>query len=1094
MPRLPNQNQQVPMPAAYLPRRGILQFGKLIARNVVAAASVPGQTCRAVVLILGAGSALLCGLGAPVHGEDPPHVTFEKDIRPIFREFCFDCHGATSEFSGGLDLRLVRLMLAGGDSGPAIEQGSPDGSYLLDRVRNGEMPPGEVRVPEEKVALLERWIAGGARTARPEPDPASLGVGIPLTEEERSFWAYQPIRIPKIPEYSSEDRVRTPIDALIRAAMPEGLRFSPDADRRTLIFRVYFVLTGLSPTLEEMDRWQTDARADWYERLVDDVLASPHYGEHWGRHWLDVAGYADSEGYTVADAERPWAWKYRDYVIRSLNADKPFDRFLHEQIAGDELAGQKQGDWTPEQIELLTATGFLRMAADGTGNGDNSPEARNKVIADTLQIVSSSLLGVSMACAQCHDHRYDPIPQTDYFAMRAVFEPALDWQKWQVPAQRQVSLYTQADRARAAEVEAEAQKVIAEKGQKQAEYMREALELSLGKFEEPLREQLRTAYQTPEKERSSEQTQLLKQNPSVNITPGVLYQYLPKAAEELKEYDKKVAEIRSGKPVEEYLRVLTEPPGHQPLARLFHRGDHQQPKQEVKPAGLSVLSPTGQGFVIPEKSGELPTTGRRLAYAQWLTSRDNPLVSRVLVNRVWLHHFGKGLVSTPSDFGVLGGRPTHPELLDWLAGEFMRQGWSLKQLQREILLSTVWRQSSHRNAELADKDPQNIHYWRKPLLRLQAESIRDRMLVASGTLDRTLYGKSLPVKEDETGQVIVDGPQTRRSLYIKSRRSQPVAMLQVFDAPVMDINCECRPVSTVATQSLIMMNGEFVLDQAAKVAERAARDASPLAASLMAQLPVFPKPLSPIWTYGYGAFDETTRQTGTFGPLPHWTGSAWQGGDKLPDPRHGWAILNASGGHPGNPASLSVIRRWTAPTDGTLSISGHLQHGSANGDGVRGRIVSSRQQLLGTWQVHNGKSETALNEIPVQRGETIDLITDCVTNENSDSFNWPVKFTFARANGKVTTYDSVAEFHGPVTEENQQAELLPGQIVQAWRYILGRDPSPSELQLAGNFAVAQLEELYSSAQPMPAGITPVRQVLINVCQGLINSNEFLYIE
>jgi hypothetical protein len=257
------------------------------------------------------------GAATALAQEPPAPPTFEQDIRPIFREFCFDCHGATEKLEGNLDLRLVRFLQTGGDSGSAIVSGNPAESYLLERVKSGEMPPGEAHVPAEKIALLERWIASGAKTIRPEPE--TIGPGIPITQEERNYWAFQPIRVPAVPDMSSDERVRTPLDALIRKAMPQGLAFCPDADRETLIKRLYFDLIGLPPTTEELARWKNHDSADWYENLIDTLLESPHYGERWASHWLDVAGYADSEGYTAADADRPWAWKYRDYVIRALN-------------------------------------------------------------------------------------------------------------------------------------------------------------------------------------------------------------------------------------------------------------------------------------------------------------------------------------------------------------------------------------------------------------------------------------------------------------------------------------------------------------------------------------------------------------------------------------------------------------------------------------------------------------------------------------------------------------------------------------------------------------------------------------------------------
>ncbi|MEO8271007.1 MAG: DUF1553 domain-containing protein, partial [Aureliella sp.] len=425
----------------------------------------------------------------------------------------------------------------------------------------------------------------------------------------------------------------------------------------------------------------------------------------------------------------------------------------------------------------------------------------------------------SLHCAQCHDHRYDPISLADYTALRSVFEPAWDWQQWRVPAERLLSLSTEAERQQAAKIEAQVEEIAKQRQSQQDQYMAEALEQELMKHDEALREPLRVSYHTPEAQRTAEQQSLLKMYPSVNISPGVLYQYLPAAAEELKKFDTQIAELRSTKPVEEFISALTEPSGHAPLARLFYRGEYQQPREEIAPGGLSVLAAEGERTAFPVDDARLPSTGRRLALAHWLTDGHNPLVARVLVNRVWMHHFGQGIVATPGEFGRLGSLPTHPELLDWLAADFVEHGWSLKHLHRQIMRSAVWRQSSQATAEQRALDPDNRYFSRKPLQRMDAEIIRDTMLAVVGRLDTSLFGPPLAIKEDDAGQVIVDGSQTRRSLYIRARRTQPVAMLQAFDAPVMDINCEYRPTSTVATQSLIMLNGEFCLEQAAHLAE-----------------------------------------------------------------------------------------------------------------------------------------------------------------------------------------------------------------------------------------------------------------------------------
>ncbi|QDT98872.1 PSD1 and planctomycete cytochrome C domain-containing protein [Gimesia aquarii] len=1018
----------------------------------------------------------------------PENLTYEEHIRPIFRAHCFDCHGATEEIEGGLDLRLVRFLIKGGESGDAIVPGKPAESNLVARIASGEMPPGEARVPDNEIEIIKRWIAGGAKTSRPEPK--TIGPGLGITPEERAYWAFQPIKQPQISEeISKHPTVLTPIDALLLEAMPEGLAFSPEAEKLTLIKRAYFDLLGLPPSPEEIQRALSNHSKDWYESLLDELLKSPHYGERWARHWLDIAGYSDSEGYTVKDDVRPWAWKYRDYIIKSLNAGKPFDQFLQEQLAGDELAGKREGDLTQRQIELLAATGFLRMAADGTGSGKNTPEARNQVIADTMKIVSSSLLGLSVACAQCHDHRYDPIPQTDYFALRAIFEPAFDWQKWQTPQQRRVSLYTAEDRAKAATIEEEVKKVAAVKNEKRTKYMAEALEIELKKYEQPLRDQLKAAYQTPVKKRSPEQVALLKKNPSVNISIGVLYQYLPKAAEELKNYDKQIAEIRKKKPIHEFLRVALEPANHLPETKLFHRGDHRQPKQTLTPAALTVVSPEGQRHQIPLNDNTLPTTGRRLAFARWLTSGKHPLVARVLVNRIWMHHFGRAIVGTPGEFGKLGASPTHPELLDWLAAEFMQQGWDLKKLHRTIMLSTAYRQAGAHDPSKESIDPENHYYWRKPILRLEAETLRDRMLTVSGVLNRKLYGAPVGIKENEFGQVVVSGEQLRRSLYIQARRSQPVGMLQTFDAPVMETNCERRSNSTVATQSLMLMNGGFILAQSDKLADRIAREAPELKPEQLAVLPKLSHTGNSPWSYGYTTLDEKNLNSAKFTALPHWTGSSWQGGAKLPDAKLGWVMLRAAGGHPAR--KYAAVKRWTAPVTGTLSVTGKLQHGTKNGNGVRGLILSSRSGLAGKWIAYNGVVETKVTTLAVQQGDHIDFITDCNGDVNSDSFSWNAQLSLTREKGPALKWDTVADFHGP---EPVQKQSLPAQASYAFELALCRKPTPDELQLVVRFMENQLTYLQQNPGQTPKGVTSAKQTITNLCQALMSSNEFLYVD
>ena len=754
-----------------------------------------------------------------------PKPSFERDVRPILKVYCLDCHGAEETVQAGLDLRLRRFMVKGGARGAAIVPGRPERSLLLQHVRSGRMPPTEKKVPPEQVAVLERWIAQGAPVSRQEPE--RLPAGVDITPEERGYWFYQPIASPPPPAPRNAARVRNPVDAFVLARLrARGLDFSPEAERRTLIRRATFDLTGLPPSPEEVAAFLADASSDAYEKLIDRLLASPHYGERWGRHWLDVAGYADSEGNGSDDTPRPHAWRYRDYVIRSLNADKPLDRFLVEQLAGDELVPRPWKNLSPEQLDCLVATGFLRTAPDGTRGAADRTLAANQALGDTLRIVSSSLLGLTVGCAQCHDHKYDPIPQSDYYRLRAVFEPALNPAAWRGSSDQVLSLYTDEQRAKAAAVDAEAGKLQAAFNTKQTAYVAAALEEELKRYPAEQQPALAAAAKAPADRRTPEQKALLASHPRLSISPGILYQYNQKAADELKADQEKINQVRAGRPVEEFVSYLAEEPGQVPATRVFHRGDPRQPKGEVSPGDLTIAAPDGARLEIAPRAADLPTTGRRLAWARHLTSGRHPLLGRVLANRVWLHHFGRGLVDTPGDFGLLGTRPSHPELLDWLATELVREKWSLKSLHRVIMTSTTYRQASLRQGRAAKLDSDGSLYSRYPVRRLDAESLRDALLVAAGKLDRTPFGPPAPVVEDAVGQVGVKDDLPRRSVYLEVRRSRPVSMLAAFDAPVAVLNCEKRQTSTAAPQSLVLMNSEAVLARAAQFAERLAREAA----------------------------------------------------------------------------------------------------------------------------------------------------------------------------------------------------------------------------------------------------------------------------
>lgn len=787
---------------------------------------------------------LLCGSCLVSAADVPGELTYESHVRRILKAHCFQCHGEDAVTEGGLDVRLKRFLVKGGETGAAIVPGKPGESLIVARMRAREMPPGEglsKKVPAEEIEIVARWIEQGAKTAREEPE--ALTDAVLITAEERSFWSFQPIVRHAVPGVERVEQVNTPIDAfLLKRLESDGFSLTSEASRATLIRRAYFDLLGLPPSPEAVDEFVAGQSVDAWSSLVDRLLASPQYGQRWGRHWLDVAGYADSEGYTEDDKIRPWAWKYRDYVIRSFNANKLLDEFVREQIAGDEMVSPPYSELSAEDVDKLIATGFLRMGPDGTGGGAADANlAKHQVVAETIKIVSTSLLGLTIGCAQCHDHRYDPIPQTDYYRFRAIFEPALNPAAWRNPQQRLVSLYTQAKKTQAAEIELQAKSVEKDRLEKQEQFIQATIDKELAKLPEDVRTAVNEARNAPVKDRSKEQELLLKKYPSVNVTAGSLYLYDTKAADELAKMADRAAKVRATKPTEEFVRGLTELPGQIPKTFLFSRGDHEQPKQELQPASLTVLSATATEAEIRSDDESIPTTGRRLAWAKRLTNGKDPMLARVLVNRVWMHHFGKGLVNSPGDFGLLGERPTHLELLDWLADELMASDWDLKQLHRLIMLSHAYQQSSQRSAELAQHDPDNKLLGASNAQRVEAETLRDSMLVVSGKFNDKAFGSPVPVMADLVGQWVIgkenldagrpgavipmQGEEFRRSIFVQARRSRPLTVLDTFDLPQMTPNCEKRNASTVPTQSLLLMNSEFISEQARHFAERVLTEA-----------------------------------------------------------------------------------------------------------------------------------------------------------------------------------------------------------------------------------------------------------------------------
>ncbi|HSQ56603.1 MAG TPA: DUF1549 and DUF1553 domain-containing protein, partial [Gemmata sp.] len=631
-----------------------------------------------------------------------------------------------------------------------------------------------------------------------------------------------------------------PVDRFILAA-PEakGLKLNPEADRSTLIRRVCFDLTGLPPTIAEVDAFLADASSDAYEKMVERYLASPRYGERWGKFWLDAAGYADSNGYFNADSDRPLAWRYRDYVIHSFNADKPFDQFVREQLAGDELVRYAPGgDVAPEMIESLVATHFLRNAPDGTGESDGNPDEvrsdRFTVLEGNVQTIMNCLLGITVQCARCHDHKFEPLTQEEYYGLQAILFPVYNPERWKKPNDRVVAIGTKAELA--------AMTRRNELIDRQVKAARDGL----AAFAEPLREQYlderlkdldvatRTAVidavKAPKDKRSPTQKELLKKHAkAVEIKDDDLAKRFPEYAALRDRVRQTIAEREKDRPrPAEKIAAFVETDPNPAVHHLLKRGQHNQPGDEVEPGVPASMSTKSNTFRLPPRASGRLSTGRRTALANWITSPENPLFARVMVNRIWQHHFGTGIVATPDNLGLSGAKPSHPELLDYLAAEFIKSNWSVKTMHRQILKSAVYRQSSTPVDGLDVVDPDDRLLSHFPVRRLDAEAIRDGILLVSGELDPRAGGPYVPSKRTKEGTVEVpektDGAH-RRSIYLQQRRTQVVTFLQLFDSPSIVGPCGKRSPSTVPLQSLALLNSEFSRNRAHSFAQRLARDA-----------------------------------------------------------------------------------------------------------------------------------------------------------------------------------------------------------------------------------------------------------------------------
>jgi mono/diheme cytochrome c family protein len=789
-------------------------------------------------------------------GEPQGPVRFERDVQPIFTANCAGCHGADHP-KAGLDLRTVASTLRGGKSGPALRPSDPDGSLLLERIAQGEMPPGKARkLSHDDVETVRAWIRGGARTDHPSiGGPATAS---PVRDEDRRFWSFRPLRRPLVPMASHADRIRSPVDRFLLARLDsKGLSFSPDADPTTLVRRTYLDLVGLPPSLEEVDSFLADGQPGAFERLVDRLLASPHHGERWGRHWLDVAGYVDTVGFDT-DATNiilsEGKWRYRDYVIRAFNADRPYDRFLTEQLAGDELQDWRKAErFTPEMREALIATGYLRTARDLTHEDVGViPQNFFGIVHDTIEIVGTGLLGLTVNCARCHSHKFDPIPQEDYYRLMAIFTPAYNPKAWLpvIPTEtrsrdRGLPDVSPAEMAELERHNAGVDRRLKELRDRLNELRRphsdRLFETRLAALPAAIRAGARQAIGTPADKRDEQQKELIrKYGAALTVKPDEVSASLsPTEREAVKAIEARIIATGSSRRAFGKIQVLYDV-GTPPRTHLLVRGNEQSPGPEVQPGFLRVLCRSDARAIVASPPPHDGTTGRRLALAHWLTDPESPasaLVARVMVNRIWKHLFGQGLVPTPDNFGLQGQPPTHPELLEWLSCELVEGGWRIKPMIRIIMASTAYRQASRRpdgsapsQTDPESVDPGNELLWRMRLRRLESEVVRDAILAISGDLNRTAGGPPVPIIARPDGLVEVAKDRLadptdryRRSIYLTTRRAYNDSLLTAFDQPLVATNCLKRFVSAVPSQSLLMLNDAFLAEQAEHFARRVER-------------------------------------------------------------------------------------------------------------------------------------------------------------------------------------------------------------------------------------------------------------------------------
>ena len=1084
-------------------------------------------------------------------------VFFERRVRPLLIERCVECHGPKKQESG-LRLDSRAAILKGGDSGPAARVGVPGSSLLVEAVRRSgdfAMPPDKPLQPAEVDALV-RWVELGL------PWPKEVTPSDAAAVDADSHWSFQPIVRPSAPRGNHGDWPTSDVDRFVLAKLTQaGLSPAAEASARALIRRATFDLNGLPPSVEDVAQFETKYPADpdgAYRRLIDRLLDSQHYGERQGRHWLDVARYADNKGYVFfEEKEFPWAWTYRDWVIRAFNEDLPYDQFVTQQLAADLLESDDAEDQKDDQ-RSLAAMGFLTLGARFMNN-------THDIIDDRIDVVTRGLMGLTVTCARCHDHKFDPIPQADYYSLYGVFrsshEPTLrplfqatpDTDEYRsfkkgmterVAALRkfedgQRELIMKGARGRAADYllavhrkrnqpSTENFMLLADKGglipaviHRWEGYLKAAR-----RNNDPVWALWHRLSELSEESFKVEAANLVKTMVSVGDSPkgkpastaatvavnrlvlSAFSESPPKSMEEVaqrygalfkaidQQWDEALKQAGpQGPPAalpdenSEDLRQVLYGAGSPPMIpkqlgwgfldlipdrptqaefkkligeveKWSRTGPGAPPRAMVlvdsevpyQPVIFQRGNPNREGRAVPSRIPEiLSRSGRsefnggsgRLELARAIVDPANPLTSRVFVNRIWKQHFGTGIVDTPSDFGLRSSAPSHPELIDWLASEFVDSGWSVKNLHRLIMNSAVYRQSTEPTPDAIERavkvDAANRLLWKYPRRRLDFESTRDSLLAVSGSLDRKLGGPASNV---------LNGFVPRRTVYGFVNRMDLPGLMRAFDFPEPAATSPGRETTTIAPQALYFLNNDFVTECARRLLTRQdiasisgprvapdrihriyrilfARDAT--ADEIAVAMPFLKRPqsdtsaASKTWSYGYGGVDEKSGRVVGFGRLTHWTGSRWQAGANLPDAKLGWVFHDKNGGHPASSDDRSAIRRWTSPVSARIEIKSFMKHLPEPGNGVRGRIVSSTKGILAEDKVDHSEAELNVTSIEVEPGDTIDFVADWQGQILHDEHEWRITIRLVDSDNLAThinvqSWDAQRDFVGGGTD------------------------------------------------------------------------------